>query len=263
MAIKALCFDLDGTIYLGETLLPGAREILAALKKDGKKQLFVSNNPLRDREQYVSKLQKMGIDATLPEIINSSYVLCKHLKKIAPKATVYPIGEEALARELQENGFLISTDPEKIQYVIASFDRTFEYEKLIIALRALERGAHFIATNPDQTCPFEDGALPDAAAVIGAIEAMTGEKVEWVAGKPSEVMAAAMLEHLNLEPHEILMVGDRLQTDIALGKHGFKTALVLSGIAKREDLATSPQQPDFIIEGIWELPALLQKEGSA
>lgn len=258
MDFQAYMFDLDGTIYLGETLLPGAKKTIETIRSQRKKVLFLSNNPLRTREDYVEKLTKLGIPSSLDEIINSSFVLCQHLKQLAKGAVVYPLGEEALQRELVENGFSLSTKPEEIRYVIASFDRTFAYEKLVVALEAIKAGAHFIATNPDRTCPFLQGELPDAAAVIGAIEGMTGKKVEWVAGKPSQIMAAAVGQHLALEPEKILMVGDRLQTDIAMGQWGFKTALVLSGIAKEADLLTSPWQPDYIFPGIWELNRLLE-----
>lgn len=257
MDYQAYMFDLDGTVYLGETLLPKAKETINFLRAQGKRVLFLSNNPLRTREEYVRKLGKLGIPISLDEIINSSYVLCQHLAHLDRGAVVYPIGEKALVHELERNGFTISRNPEEIRYVIASFDRAFAYEKLIVALEAIKNGAHFIATNPDRTCPFEEGELPDAGAVIGAIEGMTGRKVEWVAGKPSQVMACAIVKHLGLEPEEILMVGDRLQTDIAIGKHGFGTALVLSGVTKKEDLAESPWQPNFTLAGIWELPKLV------
>ncbi|HQD40660.1 MAG TPA: HAD-IIA family hydrolase [Bacillota bacterium] len=251
--MKAYVFDLDGTVYLGNTLLPGAKEAIGKIREEGKRLLFLSNNPLRTRGDYVQKLAGLGISIVEAEILNSAYVLCQHLRKIEPGAVVYPIGEAALKLELQEHGFTISEDPEKIRYVIASFDRTFAYPKLQIALAAIKQGAHFIATNPDRTCPVEDGELPDAGAVIGAIEGMTGKKVEWVAGKPSRIMAEAVVKHLDLEPEEILMVGDRLQTDIAMGKHGFKTALVLSGVTQESDLKTSPYRPDYCLAGIWEL----------
>jgi arabinose operon protein AraL len=260
MDFKAYIFDLDGTIYLGDKILPGALGTFDSLRSQGKKVLFLSNNPLRTRQDYVVKLSNMGIRITIDEVINSSYVLCQHLKKLDHGAAVFPIGEEALKRDLEDNGFSISSQPGEIRYVIASFDRTFVYEKLIVALEAIKEGAHFIATNPDRTCPFEDGELPDAGAVIGAIEGMTGRKVEWVAGKPSKIMADVIIEHLRVEPEEILMVGDRLETDIALGRYGFRTALVLTGIAKEEDLQHSLWQPDFLFNGIWELGRLLGKE---
>ncbi len=259
MDFKAYIFDLDGTIYLGETLLPGAKDIINTIRNQGKKILFLSNNPLRTREDYVEKLTRMGIPISIDEIINSSFVLCQHLKELERGATVFPIGEEPLREELIRNGFSTSQRPEEIRYVIASFDRTFVYEKLIVALKAIKGGAHFIATNLDRTCPFEEGELPDAGAIIGAIEGMTGHRVQWVAGKPSQIMADAIVEHLNLETEEILMVGDRLETDIAMGQHGFKTALVLSGITKKEDLKHSTWKPDCIFAGIWEVNQLLKE----
>ncbi|HOB22877.1 MAG TPA: HAD family hydrolase, partial [Bacillota bacterium] len=128
--MKAYVFDLDGTVYLGNTLLPGAKEAIGKIREEGKRLLFLSNNPLRTRGDYVQKLAGLGISIVEAEILNSAYVLCQHLRKIEPGAVVYPIGEAALKLELQEHGFTISEDPEKIRYVIASFDRTFAYPKL-------------------------------------------------------------------------------------------------------------------------------------
>ncbi len=240
-------FDLDGTIYLGEKLVPGAKETLAHLKTLGKKIIYLSNKPLQTRWDYAEKLTRLQIPTKPEEVINSSLVMTRWLWRQAPGATLFIIGEPPLVREMAQAGFPVSEDPEKIKYVIASFDRTFDYRKLNIALQAIRRGAHFVATNPDRTCPVEGGEIPDCAAMIGAIEGATGHKVETIVGKPSEIMIQVALESMGLAPDQCLLVGDRLETDIAMGKKaGIATALVLTGVTSRETLQHSPVQPDYV-----------------
>ena len=141
-----------------------------------------------------------------------------------------------------------------VDFVVAAFDRTFDYRKLDLAFQAIRQGARFVATNADPTCPVEGGELPDAAAVIGALEGCTGKRVEWVAGKPSLMMIEAGLARIGLQAGECLVVGDRLQTDIVMGKRaGAATALVLTGVTRREDLRDAPWQPDYVLESVAEL----------
>jgi NagD protein len=157
--------------------------------------------------------------------------------------------------ELTAAGLCLSNAPEEIEVVVASFDRTFDYHKLNIGFQALRRGARFLATNADRTCPVEGGEIPDAGAVIGALEGCSNRQVELVVGKPSPLIMEIALERLGLPADACLMVGDRLETDIAMGRRvGMSTALVLSGVTRREDLAHSSIQPDYVLESIAELP---------
>lgn len=173
---------------------------------------------------------------------------------------MFPIGELPLLVELCRAGLELSEDPEKIQYVVAAFDRTFDYRKLNIAFQALRRGARFYATNPDRTCPVEEGEIPDAAGVIAALEATTGREVELVAGKPSRYMVQAALEVLGLPPEACAMVGDRLETDMVMAvENGLVAVLTLTGVTSREDLATASVRPDHVIGSIAELPTLDEK----
>ena len=167
-----------------------------------------------------------------------------------------------MLEELAQAGLELSEDPKKIEYVIAAFDRTFDYRKLNIAFQALKRGARFYATNPDRTCPVEAGEIPDAAGVIAALEATAGRQVELVAGKPSRHMVQAALEALELPPQRCAMVGDRLETDIRMAKeNGLVAILTLTGVSRREDLRAASVKPDHVIESIAELPALDEKLG--
>ena len=247
-------FDLDGTIYLGEKLIPGVRETIEKLKSLSKKIVYLSNKPLQTREDYASKLTRLGIPTQPDEVINSSLVMSRWLTREAPGATIYVIGEIPLVEELVRAGFRISEKAGEIQYVIASFDRTFDYRKLNIALQAIKKGARFIATNPDRTCPVEGGEIPDCAAVIGAVEGTTGKKVEAIVGKPSDIMIQVAVDSMGLGPQDCVLVGDRLETDMVMGKKaGMATALVLSGVTNREILKKSVIQPDYVWESVAEI----------
>lgn len=244
-------FDLDGTIYLGNRLLDGAQRLLAALTQAGSRFVFVSNNPTVTRPQMAARLNRLGVPACEEQVINSTLVLARRLKETAPGCRVFPIGEGPLTDELIENGFQLSRPPEAVDYVIASFDRTFAYWKLQAAFDALRAGAQLIATNADRYCPVAGGGEPDAAAVIAAIEACTGSKVQEVFGKPSLKMAQAALERLRLSPQECLLAGDRLETDILMGQAaGMDTALVLTGATPLSQLEGSAIRPNFVIDRI-------------
>ncbi len=253
-AYDGYIFDLDGTIYLGDMLLPHAAEVLAHLRATDRKVAFLSNNPTRTREQYVTKLRGFGLQADLDEVVNSSYVLVQWLLTNAPEATLFVVGEAPLIGELAAAGFRLSEEAGAIDIVVASFDRTFTYHKLQVAFDAIRAGARLVATNPDRFCPVPGGGEPDAAAMIAAIEACTNTRCEVNVGKPSPIMARTVGALLELPPERCLMVGDRLMTDIAMGAEaGMDTALVLTGDSTRADLPGAPHQPTFVIERLAQL----------
>ena len=255
--VRGYLLDLDGTVYLGDHLIPGAAETLAALRSRGRRIVFLTNKPLYSRADYARKLSDLGIETSEDEVINSSFVLARHLAQSAPGARVYAIGEPPLLAELEGAGLSLCDDPERIEYVIAAFDRTFTYEKLNIGFQAIKRGAHFVATNPDRTCPVEGGEIPDAAGVIAALEATTGKKVEIVVGKPSPVIVSVAIERLGIPRSECAMVGDRLETDMRMAQDsGLIGILTLSGVTSRSDLDHSDVQPNHIISSIAELSDL-------
>jgi arabinose operon protein AraL len=242
-------FDLDGTTYLGDALLPGAARAITALRDQGRRVVFVSNNPLRSRDEYAAKLSRLGLPTRPEEIVNSSYVLVRHLITTAPAARLFVIGEDSLKRELRDAGLSLTERAPEVDIVVASFDRTFDYQKLQVAFDAIRAGARFIATNRDAYCPTPDGGLPDCAAVIAAVEACTGRRVEEVVGKPSAVMGRVLLERLGTAPADSLMVGDRLETDPAMGRAaGMATAVVLTGVTTPEAAAAADPPPDFVLE---------------
>jgi phosphoglycolate/pyridoxal phosphate phosphatase family enzyme len=247
-------FDLDGTVYLGDALLPGAKRTIQALRRAGCRIVFVSNKPVATRQSYADKLTRLGLPTTVEDIVNSSQVLVTWLKTHVPGARVYPIAEQVLIDELLEAGIVLADEPGEIEYVIASFDRTFVYRKLQIAFDAIRAGAHLIASNADAYCPVPGGGEPDAAAIIAAIEACTGCVNELVAGKPSALMARTALSVLGTEPAQSMMVGDRVETDILMGQRaGMWTAMPLTGATSLAKLAHSEVQPDYVLERLDEL----------
>jgi len=247
-------FDLDGTVYLGESLLPGAAVTIAALRADGRKVAFLSNKPLFTRADYAGKLTRLGIPTGAGEVVNSSIVLARHLAKLDPGAPVFVIGEPPLIGELRAHGFEVRTDP-AVRWVVIAFDRTFDYAKLDTALQAVRRhGARLIATNPDRTCPVEGGEIPDCAGMIAAVEAVTSQRVETIVGKPSPIILEVALEALGVGPSECVIVGDRIETDITMGRSlGLATVLVLSGVTHADDPRIAELRPDLVLPSIRDL----------
>ncbi|HHV93204.1 MAG TPA: HAD-IIA family hydrolase [Firmicutes bacterium] len=251
-------FDLDGTIYLGENLIPGADRVVAELRAAGKGVVFLSNKPIQTRYDYAAKLTRLGIPTDVGRVINSSFVLAQYLRREAPGCLCYVIGEQALLDDLDEAGVKYILEPEKVDYrvdyVVLAFDRTFDYQKLNRALQCVKRGARLIATNGDRTCPVEGGEIPDAGGVIGAVEGTSGKKVELIVGKPNPMTLKVALDLLGLPPERCLMVGDRIETDILMGKKtGLATALVMTGVTSWETLEASEVEPDYVLNSVVEL----------
>jgi HAD superfamily hydrolase (TIGR01450 family) len=204
------------------------------------------------------KLTRLGIPTDPTEVINSTLVMTNTLKKQAPEAKLFVVGEAPFKDELRKAGFTITEEPGEIDYVVVAFDRTFDYRKLNIAFQAIKLGAHFVATNPDRTCPVEGGEIPDCAAMIAAIEAVTQKKVELIVGKPSPLIIQTALEAMGLAPGECILIGDRLETDIKMGiDSGIATGLVLTGVTSEQTLKASPVQPDFVFRTIADVKDLL------
>lgn len=259
MAYRGFIFDLDGTIYRGERLIPGADEAVAALRRRGLKVVFVTNKPLYSRAEYAAKLTRLGIPTPVEDIISSSYVMAHYLNRQEPGTTVYCIGEPPLVEELAAAGIEVVDDPRRARFLVVGFDRTFDYRKLTGAMLAIRAGARFVATNPDRTCPVEDGEIPDCAGMVGAVTGVTGAVPEAVVGKPSPYMVAAALDRLGCEPAEVGIAGDRLNTDIAMGKAaGMTTFFVLTGADSADLLADERlPKPDFVVQSVAEIPDLL------
>ena len=247
-------FDLDGTVYLGEALLPTAGETLAVLRARDLRTIFISNNPTHAREEYANKLTRLGVPTPIEDILTSSLVMVDFLKQRMPGARLFVVGEQPLCEELRLGGFELTDQAHNVDAVIASFDRTFVYNKLQIAFDAIRAGARFFATNPDRYCPVPSGGEPDCAAIIAAIEACTDTDVEAVVGKPSAYMIEAALNLINMPVADCLMTGDRLETDVLMGQEaGMSTALTLTGATPESALAGSSIRPTYILRHLGDL----------
>jgi len=251
----AYLFDLDGTVYLGPELIPGAREALQSLKRAGRKVMYLSNKPISTRAEYAAKLTKLGIPTEEDAVLNSSQALAHYLAREMPGARAYVIGEAPVIEDLVAAGLRITNEPGLADVVVASWDRDLNYRKLDDALQALNRGARFVATNPDVACPMPGGVYaPDCGAIVAAIEACSRRKVEAYGGKPSLVLAELALSRMAVPAADCLMVGDRVDTDILFGhRAGMATALVLTGAGRLTPLEEAPAPPDHILESVAEL----------
>lgn len=252
-------FDLDGTIYLGETLLPGARELIEELRASGKRTIFLSNNPTKSPQDYADKLTRLGIPTSIDDVINTVVATVEWLQRNASGKKIFAIAESPLIDAIKGAGFEITDDPEQIDIVIASFDRDFHWRKFQIAFDALwyYKRATLIATNPDQFCPMPGGrGEVDTGPVIAALEACTGVKCEANVGKPNKLMIDLVMQKSNLSVKDCVMVGDRLYTDIAMGHAaGMDSALVFTGETTPEILtgASVSDRPTYALNNIYEL----------
>jgi len=259
--MKLFIFDLDGVIYIGKTLLPGVKETLDSLKERGDRICFLSNNSTLSRRGYCIKLKKMGLKVKEEQLFISSYLLVLYLKnhkKIAPDEKVMVIGEKGIFQELKRAGIKTSWDPEKVRYVAVGMDRKINFRKLSLAYDAIIRGAEFIATNTDVTYPLEGKTIPASGAIVKALEVSTKRKPV-VLGKPETFGINILLAHTGFSVSQVVLIGDRLETDIALGnKMGIRTVLVLSGITSPEEVKNTPPslRPTFVISSLPELLSL-------
>jgi len=247
-------FDLDGTVYLGDRLLPGALEAITRLRADGARVVFITNKPLQRGANYAAKLTRLGIPATANDVVTSVDALLDYLDRHHAGAAVLPVTEPLVEQMLSDRGFDRASTAEGSDVVVVSFDRTFDYAKLDAAFRAVRAGAVIVATNPDAYCPTPDGGLPDCAAMLAAIEACTGAKAEAVVGKPSPHMARAFLDRLGVPAGDAAFVGDRLHTDVVMAQAvGAAGILTLTGATTLADVAASGVTPDLIVSSLHDL----------
>jgi len=245
---KGFVFDLDGTIYRGEKLIPGADKTINKIRTLDKKVIFVSNKTTDSPGDYLRFLVSNGVEIYPGELITASTVIINYLSQNYPAAKFYAIGEEKFIEELQSNGFVYTQNYNEVEVVIVTLDRTLNYQKLEIAARSLENGAKFFAANIDDTCPVDSGEILDAGSTISALEKRTHRKLELHFGKPSEFMIKEVLNRIQLSKEDILITGDRIETDIAMGSaFGIDTALVNTGI---KNFPNGSIKPAYILNSI-------------
>jgi HAD superfamily hydrolase (TIGR01450 family) len=256
---RAYVLDLDGTVYVDDALLPGAADAIAALRATGSRIAFLTNKPLELPAEYAAKLERLGVPCEACDVVSSTDALVLYLGEQAAGARLFVVGEPVVIDLLRDAGFEITDVPESVDVVVVSFDRTFDYAKLLTAFRAIRGGARLVATNPDPYCPTGDGGLPDCGAILAAIETAAGVRAEAVVGKPSSYMAHTILSRLGLAPADVALVGDRLLTDVQMAQDaGMTSVLVLSGATTREDLELASLRPDVVIDGIADLHRMVR-----
>lgn len=255
--IECYLFDMDGTLYLGGQLLPGAKDLVAYLREQSIPHYFLTNNSSRSKMDYVKKLNALGIPVKADEIFTSGEATAIYLKKQKPGARIFIVGTPSLEREFVSYGFeLVQENPD---YAVLGFDTTMTYEKIWKLCDFIREGKPYIATHPDINCPTETGFMPDIGAMMEMIASSTGQRPDVIVGKPHRPIIDAILEKTGFEPGQLAMIGDRLYTDIALGKAGINTILVLSGEAKREDIPSAPVPPDLVLENVGAILDLLRE----
>ena len=251
-SVKNFIIDMDGVLYRGQQPLAGAQQFLKYLQGQGVPFVLATNNSTLTPGQYVAKLRAMAIEVSEEHILTSGQATAIYLSKTAPtKTRVYVIGEEGLLSAMKEQGFLVTEN--EVDFVVVGMDRQLTYQKLEIAALAIRAGATFVGTNPDTTLPTERGLVPGNGANLAALEAATGV-TPLVIGKPRPILLRLAMEKLGIAPDGTAIIGDRLETDILGGKEaGLTTILVLTGISDREELETSPYQPDLVFDEIGSL----------
>lgn len=252
--IKAALFDLDGTVYIGGKLIPGAKEAINALRRGGIKIVYLTNNSSADAEEYACKLTRLGVLDAADEVCSSLTVGAKYLKE-HNCGRVYAVASERVKSYLEKQGIAVSEDGGGADTVFLTYDKELNYDKLVTANRLLYAGANYVATHADKVCPAEGAPLPDAGSFIALFKESSGRLPDVIIGKPYSYMAEYLSEKLNLALSEMLMVGDRLYTDVAFGVNsGLKTALVLSGETTDKMYALSDIKADIVINSIADLP---------
>jgi len=253
--IDAVFLDLDGTMYLGGELVPGAIEFLQRCKSRGIRRFFLSNNSSRSVQQYLDKLSSMGIDATDDDVLLSTHDLLSWLS-LNGIVDTWLVGTEGMRTMLEDAG--VTTQSTQPEIVVLGYDTEITYEKIATASIHLHKGVPMVASHPDVVCPSPDGGLPDTGAYMAMFEATTGVRPMHVCGKPQPGMILHRIRELGLDAARCAMIGDRLYTDMAMAtRAGVKGILVLTGEATKEDVVAlaegAEQVPSLIVDSVDQL----------
>ena len=245
----AFLLDVDGVLVHDNQPIEGAAEAFRALQSAGQ-VLILTNNSTRSRQQHAERLSSLGFPVQPSKVVSSSFVAAEHLRKTVGPTIVWPIGEIGLTDELLASGHQIASKPEQAQWVVAGMDRAIDYAKLADGLRALNAGARLAATNLDGTYPTPNGPMPGAGAILGALRGM-GFDPDVNVGKPEKASYDIAIGMTKVARNRVLMIGDRLETDILGGNQSdLDTLLVLTGISREPDIEKSGIRPTWIAESL-------------
>lgn len=261
--IKHVALDMDGTIYMGDSLFPYTIPFLEKLKRMGISYSFLTNNPSKSLDDYLHKLEKMGIYATEEEMYTTTVATIDYIKAHYPEARrLFLLGTPSMISQFEKAGFISTADDAEDvpDLIVAAFDLTLVYSRLCRAAWWISQGIPYIATNPDKVCPTNlKTVLVDCGSICKCLEHATGRKPDITLGKPDPNMLIGILQQKQLQPEEIAMVGDRIYTDIAMAQNaGAVAVLVLSGETTIEVANAAPNPPDVIAQNIGELGDLLE-----
>lgn len=258
MEYEGIVLDLDGTVYRGDELIPGVADAVEALRARDIRPLFFSNNPTKSRDEYVDSLTELGVDAAVEEVLSAGTVTTRFLTAEHDGDAVFVVGSDGLKRQFRAAGLRLVADATQADVLVASYDRQFSYGKLLAGYRALANGATFYGTDPDMLIPAPEGMVPGSGAILNAIGGVADTQPAKVLGKPSAEAQRAALDALDASGERCLVVGDRLDTDIALGRRaGMTTVLVRTGVTTDADLETSDVQPDHVIDSLSDIETVL------
>lgn len=258
MTFAGAIVDLDGTVYRGDDLLPGAADAVDRLRAAGLDLLFFSNNPTKSGEAYVDRLRGLGLDVRPGEACSAGDVTTAYLRENHAEDAIMLVGSAGLREQFEDAGLLLTSDPAPTEVLVGSWTEAFGYEDMLAALQAVEDGTAFLGTDPDRTVPAEVGEIPGSGAVVGSLAATVGRDPDAILGKPSEAALRFALDRLVVDPAACFVVGDRLETDIALGERaGMTTALVRSGVTGEEELVASDVDPDHVLDSLADIGTVL------
>ena len=243
--------DMDGVLVTGKTLIPGADGFIQRLLESETKFLILTNNPLYTQRDLEHRLNTVGLKVPAERIFTSAMATARFLQNQNPNGKAYVIGESGLTQALHEVGYIqTDTDPD---YVVLGEVNTYNFEVIAKAIRLINNGAMFIATNPDNTGPTEAGIVPATGALAALIEKATN-KAPFFVGKPNPLMMRSAIRYLGVHSEDTTMIGDRMDTDIVAGvMSGLETILVLSGVSRREDVKRFPYRPTHIYNSVAEI----------
>ena len=255
--VDCFALDMDGTIYLGEQWIDGAKDFLHAIEASGRSYVFVTNNSSKNPAVYVEKLERMGLSVTEDKIVTSGQATIWYLKQHFPGKKVFLLGNPLLQEEFMQEG--IQLEEEHPDIVVTAFDTSLDYLKMCRVCDHVRAGLPYLATHPDYNCPTETGFIPDAGAIHAFINASAFRYPDRIIGKPNEDIIAYLSSRVQTQRNRIAMVGDRLYTDIAAGRNnGLQSILVLSGEAQMSDVKDSEVQPHLIFNSVKEIIPFLQ-----
>jgi 4-nitrophenyl phosphatase len=256
--MRAALLDLDGTVLRGGRLLPGADDGVAALREAGLDVVFLTNNPTRSPADWADVLADLGVPAGPDDVLTSAAATRDYLDAHHAGRRALPVAGDAVVDLLRAADVTFVEDPTAAEVVVAGFDAEFDYGDLTAGLRALRSGATLVGTDRDRWVPTDEGPIPGSGAIVTAVAGAAEVEPEAVLGKPSQVTVDLALDRVGVPVEECVLVGDRLDTDVAMGaRAGMATALVLTGAAERSAVEAAEYRPDHVLDSLADVRSVL------